>query len=204
MRQTLILVGAGLFLSVSASAQGPAGAGAGAGTPSSRRSGSHPRTAYELTNWQVSVGYQYNRINLTGTPFDTNGVNSSFVRYFGRWIGAEAQLGLGFGNTGVTTAPPNLTAKSLFAGGGPRLALRGHGRVEPWVHAIVGIEHFRFSQTSGVLGNNSALGGVGGGGIDFRLNPRTSLRVEGDWLGTRFFSVNQRSFQVVTGLVFNF
>src|ERR1700682_5154637 len=202
MRQTLILVGAVLFLSVSASAQGPAGAGADSHPRT--RSGSHPRTAYELTNWQVSLGYQFNRINLTGSPFDTNGLNSSFVRYFGKWIGAEAQLGLGFGNTGATTFPPNLTAKSLFAGGGPRLVLRGHGRIEPWAHAIIGIEHFRFSQTSGVLGNNTALAGVAGGGIDFRLDPRTSLRVEGDWLGTRFFSVNQRSFQVVTGLVFNF
>jgi hypothetical protein len=202
MRQTLILVGAVLFLSVSASAQGPAGAGADSHPRT--RSGSHPRTAYELTNWQVSLGYQFNRINLTGSPFDTNGLNSSFVRYFGRWIGAEAQLGLGFGNTGAATAPPNLTAKSLFAGGGPRLVLRGHGRIEPWAHAIIGIEHFRFSQTSGVLGNNTALAAVGGGGIDFRFNPRASFRVEGDWLGSRFFSVNQRSFQVVTGLVFNF
>jgi hypothetical protein len=202
MRQTLIVVGAMLFLSVSASAQGPVGAGADSHPRT--RSGPHPRTAYELTNSQVSLGYQFNRINLTGSPFDTNGLNASFVRYFGRRMGAEAQVGLGFGNTGATTAPPNLTAKSVFAGGGPRLALRGHGPIEPWVHGIVGMEHFRFSQTSGVLGNNTALAAVGGGGIDFRFNPRASFRVEGDWLGSRFFSVNQRSFQVVTGLVFNF
>ena len=102
MRQTLIVLGAMLFLSVSASAQGPVGAGADSHPRT--RSGPHPRTAYELTNWQVSLSYQFNRVNLTGSPFDTNGLNASFVRYFGRWIGAEAQVGLGFGNTGATTA----------------------------------------------------------------------------------------------------
>jgi hypothetical protein len=198
MRQTLILVAVVLCLSVSASAQGPAGAGAGKG--SSR----HPRSRYELSEWQLSVGYQFNRINLLGSPFNTNGLNVSAVRYFGRWFGAEAQLGAGFGNTGTTTTPPNLTAKSLFVGGGPRLAGRGHGRIEPWAHGIVGMEHFRFSQTAGLLGSNTALAGEGGGGVDFRLNPSTSFRVEGDWLGSRFFSADQRHFQAVTSLVFNF
>ena len=200
MRRTMILVGAMLVLSASAFAQGPAGVGTGGG--SGRHSSS--ASAYDLSDWQVAVGYQFNRINLSGTPFDTNGFNTSVVRYFGRWFGVEGDLGMGFGNTGATTTPPNLTAKSLFAGGGAHLALRGHGRIEPWAHVIVGEEHFRFTQTAGALGNNTALAGVGGGGIDFRLGPRTSIRVEGDWLGTRFFSADQRNFQAVTGLVFNF
>lgn len=198
MRQTLLLLGALLCLCVTASAQGPAGAGAGKG--STRHSGS----TYELSEWQFSAGYQFERVNLLGTPFNTNGLNVCVVRYFGRWLGAEGQLGLGFGNTGATTAPPDLTAKSIYAGVGPRLALRGHSRLEPWIHANIGFEHFRFSQTAGVLGTNTALAGVAGGGVDFRLNPRTSLRVEGDSVGSRFFSTNQRSFQVIAGLVVNF
>jgi hypothetical protein len=198
MRQTLILVGVVLSLSVSASAQRPAGAGTGVG--SSRHSGS----TYELSKWQLTVGYQFNRINMLGKPFDTNGLNISTVRHFGKWFGAEVQAGVGYGKTGATTVPPNLTAKSLFAGAGPRVVFRGHGRIEPWAHALVGEELFRFSQTAGRLGNNTALAAVGGGGVDFRLTARTSFMVEGDWLGSRFFSADQRHFQVVTGLVFNF
>ena len=198
MRHTLLLLGAILCLCVSASAQGVAGAGARNG--SSR----HSISAYEFSQWQISVGYQYERVNLLGTPFNTNGFNVSAVRYFGRWLGAEGQLGLGYGNTGNTSVPPNLTAKSILVGVGPRVALRGSSRFEPWVHANFGIEHFRFGQTAGVLGNNSAIAGVGGGGVDFRLNPRTSFRAEADWVGSHFFSTNQRSFQVVTGLVLNF
>ena len=200
MRRTLLLLGAILCLFSSASAQGPAGAGAGTRRRSTHRSVS----TYELSNWQVAVGYQFNRENLIGTPFDTNGFNVSVVRYFNSWLGAEGQAGFGFGNTGATTVPPNLSAKSILVGGGPRLALRGHSRFEPWIHANVGIEHFRFGQTAGVLGTNNALAAVGGGGIDFRLNPRTSFRAEVDWIGSRFFSSTQRSFQAVTGLVVNF
>jgi hypothetical protein len=204
----LILVVAVLLFSLSAAAQAPAGAGADGGAgPSSRsrtRPGPGPRYNYDLTEWQVAIGYQYNRINLLGTPFNTNGLNTSVVRFFRSWVGLEGQLGLGYGNTGTATVPPSLIAKSLFAGGGPRLAFRGRSRIEPWVHVVVGIEHFRFTQTAGLLGGNTALGGVGGGGIDFRLTPHTSFRTEADWLATRFFSVNQRHFQLVSGLVLNF
>jgi hypothetical protein len=208
MRRVLFLVGAVLFFSLSATAQGPAGAGtnggAGGSTRSRTRSGPRPRYNYDLTEWQVAIGYQYNRINLLGTPFNTNGLNTSVVRFFGRWIGLEGQVGLGFGNTGAATVPPSLTAKSVFAGGGPRLALRGGSRIEPWVHVVVGVEHFRFTQTGGLLNSNTALGGVGGGGIDFRLTPHTAFRTEADFLATRFFSTNQRHFQIVSGLVLNF
>lgn len=198
MRQILILIGAVLFVSVSAAAQGPGLAGAGT------RSG--PRFPSNLghTEWQAAIGYQYNRINMAGIPYNANGLNTSFVRFFGNWFALEGQVGLGIGTTGAATVPPGLTAKSIFVGGGPRLVHRGRGRIEPWAHCVVGMEYFRFSQTAGLLGSNKGLGVVGGGGIDVRLGPRTSFRAEGDWLGTRFFSANQSHFQVVTGLVFNF
>jgi hypothetical protein len=93
MRQTLILVGVVLCLSVPASAQGPAGAGTGVG------SGRHSRSSSELSQWQLTLGYQFNRINLLGKPFNTNGLNVSTVHYLGKRFGAEAQVGGGFGNT---------------------------------------------------------------------------------------------------------
>jgi hypothetical protein len=186
-----------LFISVSAGAQGPAGVGSELG---SRFSGDH-----DYAPWQLAVGYQYNRDNLLGSPFNTHGVNFSLTRFFGRWLGVEAQAGVGFlGNTGQTSVPPNLDVKSVFAGAGPKLALRNHSRFEPWVHVLVGIEHYRFSQTAGVLGSNNALAGPAGGGVDVYLTPHIAFRGEADALGSRFFSTNQRSFQIVGGLVYNF
>jgi hypothetical protein len=199
MRRILILVGAMLFLSISATAQGPAGVGAGT------RSGSRSSSTYELSAWQLAIGYEYNRINLTGTPFSTHGLDTTITRYFGRWFGVDGQVGVGFlGNTGATTVPPNLGVHSIFVGGGPRIAYRGRGSFEPWLHCVVGLQDFRFTETAGVLGNNRAFGGAAGGGVDFLLGRHLALRVEADALESRFFSMNQRHFKAIAGFAFNF
>jgi hypothetical protein len=201
MRVVIFLMGIILLFSASAGAQGPAGVG--------RSTSSGPRGSFESEHaddpWQIAVGYQYNRDNLLGSPFNTHGVNFSVARYFGRWIGVEAQLGVGFlGNTGQTTTPPNLGAKSLLVGGGPRLAYRNRSRYEPWAHVVVGLEHYRFNQTAGLLGSNNALAGDAGGGLDVFLKTHLAVRAEADFVGSRFFSANQRSFQIVGGLVLGF
>jgi hypothetical protein len=201
MRVAIFLLGIFLVFSASAAAQGPSGAGSIPG-----RSPRHSSAIEEEDQpWQIAIGYQYSRDNLLGSPFNTHGMNFSFARYFGRWIGVEAQAGVGFlGKTGQTTNPPNLDAKSLYFGVGPRLVFRNRSRYTPWVHLTVGLEHFRFSQTAGLLGSNNALAGDAGGGVDVYLMPRVAFRVETDAMGSRFFSTNQRSFQVVGGLVLNF
>ena len=202
MRVGMFLLGILLLFSVPAGAQGPAGAGGGASTRGPKYSAT---MEHADDPWQFAVGYQYNRDNLIGSPFNTHGANFDFTRYFGRWIGVEAQLGVGFlGKTGQTTVPPNLNAKSLYVGAGPRLIYRNRSRYEPWVHLTAGLEHFRFSQTAGVLGTNNAFAGEGGGGMDVYFRPHLALRVEADAVESRFFSTNQRSFQVIGGVVFGF
>ncbi len=197
MRTAISLLGAFLFLATSAFAQGPAGVGSEGGYLSV---GNHAEN-----KWEVAIGYQYNRDNLLGSPFNTHGLNVSATRYFGRWLGAEAQLGTGFfGNSGQTSTPPNLDVKSTFFGAGPRVAWRTLGRFEPWAHLVVGVEHYRFSQTAGLLGSNTALAGAAGAGVDYFLLPHIGLRAEGDFIGSRFFSTNQRSFQFSGGVVFGF
>jgi hypothetical protein len=197
MRVAICLLGIILFFSASAEAQGPAGIGAGTTTSTLSQQGAEA--------WQIAIGYQFNRDNLFGRPFDASGVNISVARYFRQWIGVEAQLGTGFvSNTGASTVPPNLVAKSIFVGAGPRIAYRNHGRYEPWAHFEVGLEHFRFTQTGGMLGSNSSFAVAGGGGLDVYLNPRVAVRGEVDELGTRFLGTTQRSFQAVAGVVFGF
>jgi len=197
MRWAIFILGILLTFSATASAQGPAGAGSQAGYFSA---GDHPNDP-----WQISLGYQYNRDNLLGSPFNTSGLNVSVTRFFGRWLGVEGDVGTGFlGTTGQTTNPPKLSVKSVFVGAGPRLALRTGSRYEPWAHFLIGLDHYRFSQTAGLLGSNSALGGTAGIGMDFYLKPHLALRGEADFIGTRFFSTNQRSFQVIGGVVFGF
>ena len=198
IRRIAILAGAVLIVTLSAAAQGPAGVG------SEGSAGQGSSLPFSPTPWQIAVIYQYNRINMTGSPFNTNGFQASVSRYFGDWFAVEALAGAGFGSTGSATAPPNLTAKSVFAGGGPRLAYRGHWRVEPWIHGLLGMEHFRFTQTAGLLGSNTSLGWMAGGGFDIPIISHFSIRAGADLLGTHFFSADQRNFQAGAGLVYNF
>ena len=185
---------------IMATAQNLAGSGDAPDSPSrtSSFSGIYP------SQWQFGVGYQYNRVNLTGTPFNTHGLNATITRFFGGWFGLDGQLGIGLsGNTGASTVPPNLTVRSLFFGAGPRAAYRHPGRIQPWVHAVVGLQDFRLTQT-GLLGSNKGIGVELGGGADFPLAPRLSFRVEADVLETHLFSTFQRHFQMIGGLAFNF
>lgn len=196
------LIAVGILFGPAARAQGPTGSSGPGKSP--RRAGAAPQHD-ENEPWQFAAGYQYNRDNLLGSPFNTHGVNFSLTRYLKRWLGVEAQVGTGFlGKTGNTTTPPNLDAKSLFVGGGPKIAIPNRTRFEPWGHVLVGFEHYRFSQTAGLLGSNNALAGPIGGGMDIYVTPRTALRVEADALYSRFFAVNQRSFQAIVGVVVNF
>jgi hypothetical protein len=199
MRVAIYLVGICLLFSAAAAAQGPAGVGSEGGRPITSAS---ERDSYP---WQFAAGYQYNRDNLLGSPFNTHGANFSLARYFRRRFGVEAQVGTGFlGKTGQATTPPNLSSKSVFAGAGPRFSYTNSTRYEPWAHVVIGVEHFRFSQTSALLGSNTALAGLAGIGLDVHLRPHLAVRAEADEMESHYFSAYQRSFQIVAGVAIGF
>jgi opacity protein-like surface antigen len=124
------------------------------------------------------------------------------VRFLGGGFGLEGDVGAGFGNTRTATVPNNLQIKTLFVGGGAHYSLARQSHFEPWLHGLVGLEHVRFTQTT-TLGSSNAVGWTLGGGVDLHFNPRTALRGEADYLGSRFGGTAQKHFQLVVGLVFN-
>jgi hypothetical protein len=150
--------------------------------------------------WQLGIGYQYQHYKVLGQTFHDNGFNTGITRYVNNWFGVEGAVAMGFGNTGTTR---NLTAKSIFVGGGPHVSVHNQTRFEPWAHVLVGLQHFRFTQT-GAIGSNSALGFMAGGGLDIELGARVCWRVQGDFIGTHFQSTAQRNYSFGSGLVFNF
>jgi hypothetical protein len=159
---------------------------------------------------QYGFGYQYQHFDVFRTAFNTHGYNVDINGHlFDAVTGADGRLtvaleGMGaFGFGGHTTGTPSLSAKSLFLGAGPRIAIENKGRVEPWIHGLVGWEHLRFTQGP-VLGSNSALGYMLGAGFDVRLGRQISWRIQGDYIGTHFQSDLQSSWSVGTGLMFNF
>jgi hypothetical protein len=165
----------------------------------------------DLTDWQVAYTYRFNQVFLpeqlgknAEVPAFTandNGYGISLTRFLVNWGGLEADAAFGFGGTSTSQIR---VSKFLRVVGGPHFALRGHGRVEPWAHALVGLAHFRFSQTATAYGSNTSLAFLGGIGADFHLNPRTALRVQGDYVGTALFKEPQTSWGVGAGIVLNF
>ena len=159
--------------------------------------------------FQLGFGYQYQHFSVLGQTFHDHGYNTDVSVHVFDWItGASLRLAVaaegtavfGFGNTGGT---PNLTAKSLFIGGGPHVSIQSDSRIEPWIHVLPGWQHFRFTQTS-TVGSNSTFGFMAGGGLDFRLAPRVYWRVQGDYIGTRFQSTEQSNYSAGSGIVIYF
>jgi hypothetical protein len=152
--------------------------------------------------WQLGIGYQYQHYQVLGQTFHNNGFNTDLTRYVTDWFGLEGTVAMGFG--GDTGAPLHLNAKSLFVGGGPHIAIYNSSRLEPWGHVLVGLQHFRFTQTGSGLGSNSALGFMAGGGVDFKIGARVYWRIQGDYVGTHFQGATQKNYSFGSGFVFNF
>jgi hypothetical protein len=158
---------------------------------------------------ELGFGYQYQHYDVFGRSFSNNGYNVNGGVHLFDWltggegrltVSAEGAAAFGFGHTGGT---PNLVAKSLFIGGGPHIAIQSRSRLEPWVHVLAGLEHFRFTQTA-TFGSNSTFGFMGGGGVDFRMKRGIYWRVQADYIGTILQSSEQSNFSVGTGAIFYF
>jgi Outer membrane protein beta-barrel domain len=207
MRKLIVLCGVVLCLSMTAAAQ-DFSTGSDASSPAGEPAAPAALTPSDREPWQVGIGYQYQHYEVLGRTFHTNGFNTDVTWYVNDWFGVEGTAVFGFGHAPLTgTSPLNLTAKSLFLGGGPHVAFHNHSKFEPWVHIMPGWEHFRFTQTSNKtgLGSNSAFGFMGGGGVDYKLGTRAALRFQGDYIGTHFqFLPLQNSYSFGGGIVFNF
>lgn len=158
---------------------------------------------------EIGFGYQYQHYDVLGKTFSDNGYNVDLGLHLFDWVtggegrltvGAEGTTAFGFGHTNGT---PSLDAKSLFVGGGPHAAIQSRTRLEPWIHVLAGVEHFRFTQTS-KIGSNTNFGFMAGGGVDVRMNQGIYWRIQADYLGTTFQSDEQSNYSVGTGFIFYF
>ena len=203
MRKLLALCGAVLCFSVAAAAQDRSDSSATYSTVSAAVSSpaspapAPPRfNPYELYPWQVAVTYEFVRFNVAGDHVDLHGMNTSLVRFANDWFALEGDVGASFGGDSF-----GHTSKFVWYGGGPRLAYRHHPKLEFWLHALAGGAHF-LPQTA--LGSQNAFAYMAGGGVDYKFAPRLYFRVQGDYLGTRFFNDTQHNMTAKAGFVLNF
>jgi len=199
MRKFLVLCGAFLCLSLTATAQDfPTAYNVAA--PTAEPASPVSLMPQDREPWQLGIGFQFHHFGVLGQSFNTVGFNTDITRYLNNWFGIEGTAVFGYGKNGPS---PGLEVKSLFAGGGPHFIINSKSKFEPWAHVLVGLQHFRFTQGP-VLGSNSAVGFMAGGGVDYRFAGRASWRVQADFIGTRFGKPIEKSYSVGTGLIFNF
>lgn len=147
--------------------------------------------------WQLGVGVDF--VHFNSVVFDSNmvGLNTTVTYFTNSWFGLEGSVITAFGGQ-VLDTPDH--AKMFGGAGGIRIGGR-RARWEPFGHALVGGAHL---QPQTAAGGRTSIMALAGGGVDFRLHVRLSLRGEADWLYTAYFNQNQNNLQVVGGVVFHF
>lgn len=146
--------------------------------------------------WQLGIGVDYFRFQSNAFNANLVGLNTSLAYYTNDWFGVEGNFVTGFGSD----IYPNSRAKIFGGLGGIRIGGR-RARWEPFGHFLAGGGHL---QPQTALGSRTGLMLQAGGGVDYRVHARLSIRGEADWVYTTFFSQSQNSLQVVGGIVLHF
>lgn len=146
--------------------------------------------------WQLGLGASWERFRSSIFNASAVGLNTSVAYYTNDWLGIEGNLMTGF----APTIFDHEHVKLFNFTGGPKIAWRQR-RWEPWVHGLVGFSH---EQPQTASGGRNAFAAQVGGGADYRINPRLSARLQGDWLHTQFFSQSQNNITLAGSLVIHF
>jgi opacity protein-like surface antigen len=146
--------------------------------------------------WQLALGISL--VRFRSSQYDATGVgsNTSVTYFTNEWLGVEGNVNTAF----APTIYQNEHVKYVSYGGGPKVAWRSR-KWEPWLHTIVGGVHI-LPQTAGFSQNGFGL--QVGGGLDYRIYPHLSTRLELDWVRTHLFGAWQNSAQANLDIVLHF
>ena len=158
----------------------------------------------------VFAGYSYVRANpstSSSNNFSLNGGSASVAYNFNNWLSAVADFG-GYHTTNAFANGVDSTLSTYLFG--PRVSYRHFGRVTPFGEVLFGDAHAGAGLFNTTNSQNAFAMAVGGG-VDYRVSPRFSIRpLKVDYLLTRFNELtpnnrqDQNNLRVSTGIVFRF
>jgi len=141
------------------------------------RSASQGESTYK---YEIFAGYGYtslNQVNLSRSGLQ--GVNLSVTRDFGKYFGVTAD-GAYYKYALVSGNPGNPSVDAVLFG--PVVHAELFRQISIFGHALLGGEHSGGeSQTP-----NISFAGGGGGGLEYKLSPRFSVRASGDEIASSF------------------
>lgn len=156
--------------------------------------------SFENTDWS-GLDSSLNRPNLHGWEGSLEG------QIFPH-IGIVTDFSQHFGSQSFTQLTPNGPVTANVTGHGweilfgPRVSIPV-GNFTPFAEAMAGIAHITNGGTLPSSSNTSFATALGGG-LDYRLIRPLAVRVEVDYLNTRFYSTTQNALRFSTGLVLRF
>lgn len=130
--------------------------------------------------YDAFVGYGYTSLNQVNESRNgLQGINASVTRDLGKYFGVTADGAFyKFAYDSTNPGTPNVSVVMF----GPVLHGNIYGRVDGFVHALLGGEH---TGGESEVPHLSLAGGFGGG-VDYKLSPRLALRASGDDIESSF------------------
>jgi hypothetical protein len=182
MRRVLWFLPAMILLCVPIHAQTPEGQV----PPQTAPTVQAPVLAPGPAEWEIAGGYSFLRTNIRGAgqSVNLNGGTVSVTENLNNWFGGRFT----FNAWGGTESPFNVTAQSYTYG--PVFSLRRASRATLFADVEFGAIH----GSQGFLGlstSSNAFAMTSGGGVDFKVSRMAAIRLQGDYLLTRFFSARQ-------------
>lgn len=156
--------------------------------------------AQEGRGFEVAGDYQYVRINPGG---GSSGINcQGGAGSLGAYLNASFGVVGEFGACKVTGLPSGTTSHEVNFLFGPRLYFHRHGRVYPYVQALMGGERLSAGATGMSSASTNAFAMTAGGGADITLTKHVSLRAfQFEYLYTHFSGASQNNLRLQSGIV---
>jgi opacity protein-like surface antigen len=162
----------------------------------------------QVPSGNVFVGYSYYNADLSSLGrSNLNGWNGSLEGKVLPWVGIVADFSGHYGSERVPTIfcqgqPCSSVSVNIHEFDflfGPRVSV-SVGKIRPFAEALFGGAHVSANRA----GSDTSFATALGGGIDYHLIPLVALRLEGDYVQTRFFSATQNNVRLSTGIVLRF
>lgn len=153
--------------------------------------------AQDTPAWELYGGYSYVKADIHHTNFHLNGGMGTLTQNVNSWFGARVETGF---FTGAESGR-NVTAQTITYG--PVFATHRYDRMTPFLDVQFGAIH----GSRGYLGISESafkFAMAPGVGVDFKLNERTAVRVQADYVMTRFVGLRQDNLKGSIGLVVRF
>ena len=161
------------------------------------------------TSGNVFVGYSFENTNSSTLNLDLSRANlqgweASLEGKVAPILGIVADFSGHYGSESFIVPVPSpesvtVTAHEEEVMFGPRVSF-SVGNFRPFAEFEFGVGHVN---TNG-FGSDTSFATAVGGGLDYRVFHPLALRIQGDYVTTRFFGTTQNNIRLSTGVVFRF